>query len=395
MTTTKPSTVTDFEKEIRSIYRELHAHPELSNEEFATTRLLKEKLRNVDISILNLPLTTGLVAEIVGDPSGPVIALRCDIDALPITEETALPYQSTAVGKMHACGHDFHAAVILGAAYLLKKQQATLPGTVKIIFQPAEETAHGAEQIIKTGVLSNVQSIFGLHNKPDLPTGSIGTAVGPLTAAVDRFEIEIAGVGTHAAYPEKGIDPIVVAAHLITLLQTIVSRNISAFDQGLISVTHVKSGNTWNVIPTTAFLEGTVRTLHADIRKLIPQKMAQIITGTAESLGATGKLNWYPGPPATDNTAEWVDIALAVAREVGYEIRHVSPGLGGEDFAYYQENIPGAFINIGTGHSTPHHHPKFSIDEAALAPAAKYFAQLAQQALYHLTEKAATQRTIS
>jgi len=387
--------INHFDAELISIYRNLHQHPELSNEEFETTKIIKEKLSVVGIHVLDLPLHTGLVAEVIGDRSGPVIALRCDIDALPITEETDLSYQSEVIGKMHACGHDFHVAVILGAAYLLKKLEPALPGSVKLIFQPDEETAHGAEQILATGILSNVEAIFGLHNKSDLSVGCMGTSVGALTAAVDRFEIEICGVGTHAAYPEKGIDPIVVAAHLITVLQTITSRNISAFDQALVSVTHLKSGNTWNVIPTTAYLEGTVRTLNVNTRKLIPQKMEQIIKGIAQSFGARAELKWYPGPPATNNTAEWVNIALDVAKGVGYEVREISPGLGGEDFAYYQEKIPGAFINIGTGESYPHHHPQFAIDETALLLGAQYFAKLAQRALHSLRKDGKSKDDIS
>jgi len=375
-----------IETELISIYRNLHQHPELSNEEFETTKLVKEKLSAVDIKILDLPLNTGLVAEIIGDQQGPIIALRCDIDALPINEEADLAYQSEVGGKMHACGHDFHTAVIIGAAYLLKQLEHTLPGTVRFIFQPAEETAHGAEQILSTGILSNVQAIFGLHNKPNLPVGSIGTAAGALTAAVDRFEIEISGVGTHAAHPEKGIDPIIVSAYIVTALQTIVSRNINAFDQALVSITHLKSGNTWNVIPETAYLEGTVRTLNAETRNFIPQRLRQIIKGIAESFGATAELKWYPGPPATNNTTEWVNVAIEVAEEVGYEIEEVSLDLGGEDFAYYQEKIPGAFINVGTGYSYPHHHPKFAIDEAAILSGAQYFAKLAERALVYLSE---------
>lgn len=376
--------INNIETELISIFRNLHKHPELPNEEFATTKLIREKLHATEIHILDLPLNTGLVAEITGNPKGPIIALRCDIDALPIKEETNLAYKSEIAGKMHACGHDFHTTVVLGAACLLKKAESELPGTVRLIFQPAEETAHGAEQILATDVLSTVQAIFGLHNKPNLPVGTIATAVGPLTAAVDRFEIEISGVGTHAAHPEKGIDPIVVAGHIITALQTIVSRNISAFDQALVSITHVTSGNTWNVIPETAYLEGTVRTLNPETRKFIPQRLSSIVKGLAQSFGATAELKWHPGPPATSNTREWVTLVTKTAQELGYETKEFPPDLGGEDFAYYQEKIPGAFINVGTGPSHPHHHPKFTIDTAALLPAAQYFAEIAKRSLGYL-----------
>lgn len=373
--------INKLEKNLIEVRREFHQNPELANEEVKTTETLRKLLTEAKIRILDLPLNTGLVAEVTGDKKGPIIAIRGDIDALPIIEETNVAYKSKIYGKMHACGHDFHASVILGAAYLLKQQEETLAGTVKFIFQPAEEAGHGAETVLATGVLSDVEAIFGLHCTPDLPVGCMGTNVGALSAAVDRFEIEISGIGTHASSPEKGIDPIIVAANIITSLQTIVSRSVSAFDQVLISVTQLKSGNTWNVIPTTAYLEGTVRTLNANMREFIPVKMRQIIKGMGDSFGATAKLKWYPGPPATNNTKSWTDVALEVASEQKYQVKELLPSLAGEDFACYQEEVPGAFIKIGTGGPYSIHHPKFIIDEAALVPSANYFAQLAKRAL--------------
>jgi amidohydrolase len=381
--------ISKLKEELIEVRHEFHKHPELSNEEIKTTETLRKLLTTVGIRVLDLPLKTGLVAEVSGNKEGPIIAIRGDIDALPIIEETGLDYKSEFLGKMHACGHDFHTTTILGAAYLLKQKESTLPGTVRFIFQQAEEIGHGAEDILATGVLTDVKAIFGLHSAPDLKAGSFGTHAGPLTSAVDRFEIEITGVGTHASSPEKGIDPIIVAAHIITALQTIVSRNVSAFDQALVSVTHLKSGNTWNVIPTTAYLEGTVRTLRVETRELIPKRMLQIIKGIADSFGATAEFKWYSGPPATNNTKEWTDVALDVAKEQGYEIKELPPSLIGEDFAYYQEQMPGAFVNIGTGGEYSLHHPKFTVDDEALVPGANYFAELAQRALDVLIEKKA------
>ena len=377
--------INNLEGKLIEVRRDFHKHPELSNEEINTTKTLRKLLNEADIRILELPLKTGLVAEVKGFKEGPIIAIRGDIDALPIIEETDLDYKSEVFGKMHACGHDFHTTVILGAAYLLKQQEASLAGTVRFIFQPAEETGKGAEDILSTTALAGVEAIFGLHSAPDLEVGCFGTNVGSLTAAVDRFEIEIEGVGTHASSPEKGIDPIIVAAHIITALQTIVSRSASAFDQVLISVTQVKSGNTWNVIPTSAYLEGTVRTVNAKSREFIPKRMREIVKGMADSFGATAELKWYAGPPATDNTAEWTSVALEVARQQGYVIKKLPPTLIGEDFAYYQEKIPGAFVNIGTGVSYSLHHPKFKVDDAAILPGANYFAQLSKRVLEILT----------
>jgi len=380
-------TIKKLEEKLIEVRHNFHKHPELSNEEFNTTKTLRELLNEAQIRVLDLPLATGLVAEITGFKKGPIIAIRGDIDGLPIIEETDLDYKSEVFGKMHACGHDFHTTVILGAAYLLKEQESTLSGTVRFIFQPAEEIGKGATDVLETGALSNVDAIFGLHSAPDLEVGSFGTNVGSMTAAVDRFEIKIVGVGTHASSPEKGIDPIVVAAHIITALQTIVSRNVSAFDQALISVTHLESGNTWNVIPMTAYLEGTVRSVNAETRKFIPKKMQQIVKGMADSFGATAEFKWYSGPPATNNSREWTSVALEVAKEEGYVIKELPQTLIGEDFAYYQEQIPGAFVNIGTGLSYSLHHPKFTVDDDALLPGANYFAQLAKRVLVILTEK--------
>lgn len=220
-----------------SIRRNLHEHPELSYEEFETTKAIKNWLEEKNITIINSNLETGVIAEISGNHSGPLIAIRADIDALPIQEETNLPYASKIDGRMHACGHDFHTAAIIGAAYLLKEKEFSLSGTVRFIFQPAEESSNGACKVIEAGHLHGVQAIFGMHNKPDLPVGTIGIKDGPLMAGVDRFEIEIHGVGTHAAVPDAGVDPIVASSQIVMALQTIVSRNISSSHNAVVSVT--------------------------------------------------------------------------------------------------------------------------------------------------------------
>lgn len=370
-----------LEDELTAVRRHFHQYPELSYEETQTTAELKRRLLEAGIRILAVPLKTGVIAEVSGDPDGPVVAIRADIDALPIQEETGLSYRSIVQGKMHACGHDFHAAVILGAAYLLKQHARELPGTVRIIFQPAEETGHGAEDVMASGGLDGVRAIFGLHNTPDLAVGELGTRTGALTAAVDRFEITLSGQATHAAVPEKGRDPVAAAAHLITVLQTLVSRNTGPLDHVLLSVTQLTSGNTWNVIPEKAYLQGTVRTLNEEARKAVPKRIKLIIEGISRGLGVYAAFQWKPGPPATNNDEHWAALAAAVAGESGYRVKHLEPKLGGEDFAYYQQEIPGAFVNIGTGHSFNHHHPKFTVDEKALLPAARFFSLLAKKAL--------------
>lgn len=369
------------------VRRNLHREPELAYEEFKTTEKLRVWLTKANIHILDLPLQTGLIAEI-GQGNGPVVAIRCDIDALPIEEQTGLPFASGIPGKMHACGHDFHTATILGAALLLKARESELPGKIRVLFQPAEETGHGAESVLALGGLKGVDAIFGLHNSPDLPTGAFGTRTGALTAGVDRFEISIKGVGAHAATPEKGVDAIVTAAQIITSLQTIVSRQNSTTEPVVLSVTRMNGGFTWNVLPEKVELEGTVRTYNEEIRGQIPIQMTRIIEGIAAAAGAEAKLHWYPGPPATINHGEWADFTKEVASDAGYEVHDIPPQMGGEDFSFYLQQIPGAFVNIGSGPAYALHHPRFDVDEAAILPAAKYFALLAEQALVKLQNKA-------
>ena len=381
------SVIENLNDELIGTYRKLHENPELPNEEFETTKLIKKLLKKVDIEILDLPLETGLVAQVKGNPNGPVVAIRCDIDALPIQEETSLPYKSRINGKMHACGHDFHMAAILGAAYLVKRQQPSLIGTVKFIFQPGEESADGAKKILATGVLDDVDAIFGVHNVSDSEVGVMGIKTGAMTAAVDRFEIKIKGVGSHAAKPERGVDPIIIATNIVTALQTIVSRNIGATEKALLSVTHIEGGNTWNVIPESAYIEGTVRTLNEDIRELIERRMKEIVSGIALSFGGNAEVIWHAGSPATNNTEEWVEFSTKLGIRAGYNVKKISMGLEGEDFAYYQKEIPGAFIIVGTGLSYAHHHPQYKVDENAILNCAKYFARLAEGSLKELVDK--------
>lgn len=309
------------------VRRNLHREPELAYEEFRTTEKLREWLTTANIHILDLPLETGLIAEI-GQGDGPVVAIRCDIDALPIEEQTELPFASEIPGKMHACGHDFHTATILGAALLLKERESELPGRVRVLFQPAEETGHGAEGVLASGGLKDVAAIFGLHNSPDLPTGSFGTRSGALTAGVDRFEITVKGVGAHAATPEKGVDSIVTAAQIVTMLQTIVSRQNNTLEPVVLSVTRINGGFTWNVLPEKVELEGTVRTYNEEIRRQIPIQMTRIIEGIAAGAGAEAQLHWYPGPPATINHGDWADFTKEVALEAGYDVHDIPPQMG-------------------------------------------------------------------
>lgn len=373
----------DIFQKITDEFYWFHRHPELSYEEVETTKLLREDLAAVGIEVLDLPLKTGLVAK-VGTGEAPFIALRCDIDGLPIQEESGLAYASEHAGRMHACGHDFHISAVLGSAYLLKAKERELRGTVYLIFQPAEEAPGGARKVMETGVLKDVQAIFGLHTSPLYDVGMLGIRSGAVTASVDKFTVTFHGKGTHAAHPERGIDPIVMAASFVTAAQSIVSRNIDPAHPGLVSITHIESGNTWNVIPESSWLEGTVRCLTAEDRKLIKKRIYELAEGQAASFGGHAELTWYAGPPATDNTPDWTDFAIEVAKEAELDVVPAPVNLAGEDFAYYQEEIPGVFVLVGTGKSPANHNPKFHVDPAALGPAARYMARLAVEAFARL-----------
>ncbi|WP_305453191.1 M20 peptidase aminoacylase family protein [Bacillus mycoides] len=369
-----------------SIRRHLHENPELSYEEFETTKAIKNWLDEANITIIDSNLETGVIAEISGNKNGPVVALRADIDALPIQEETDLPYTSKIQGKMHACGHDFHTAAIIGAAYLLKEKESSLNGTVRLIFQPAEESSNGACKVIEAGHLRGVQAIFGMHNKPDLPVGTIGIKDGPLMAGVDRFEIEIHGVGTHAAVPDAGVDPIVASSQIVMALQTIVSRNISSSHNAVVSVTNIHSGNTWNVIPEKAILEGTVRTFQAETREKIPALMKRIIKGVSDALGVKTESRFYPGPPTVQNDKVLTDFSIHIAEKMNLNVISPTPSMAGEDFSFYQQEIPGSFVFIGTSGTHEWHHPAFTVDEKALPISAEYFALLAEEAIHQLLQ---------
>lgn len=371
---------------IEEKFKHLHAHPELSYQEVETTKLVKDILQQAGVQVLATGLKTGLIAR-VGSGEAPVTALRCDIDALPITEQTDLPYKSKFSGKMHACGHDFHTASVLGAALLLKEHEAELEGTVKLIFQPAEEAPGGALDVLNTGVLDDVEAIFGIHTSPLFPVGTVAVREGDVTASVDTFKITFTGKGTHGAHPDAGLDPIVTAAAFVSAVQTIVSRNSDPFASNLISVTHIEAGNTWNVIPETAFAEGTVRTLKATDRSMVRERVISMAEGIAAGFGQRVEVEWIPGPPATDNDKGWAEFAAGKARAAGLTVVPSPHSLGGEDFAYYQEKIKGVFIQIGTGLSASNHNPGFRVDPQALYPTAAYLHRLMQAANEKLRKK--------
>ncbi|GAB7195897.1 M20 peptidase aminoacylase family protein [Dickeya oryzae] len=349
---------------------------------------IRAVLEKEGIRILELPLKTGLVAEVGGLQEGPLVVVRSDIDALPIEEESGVEFSSKNAGVMHACGHDFHSSAALGAAILLKRIEPELKGTVRILFQAAEETGLGAPEVIAVGALDGASAIFGIHNDPTLPVGVIGGKDGALTAGVDRFEIKIAAKGCHAAKPHEGNDPIIILGQLISAVQTIISRTVPSDNNAVVSITQVHSGSTWNVIPDTAYVEGTVRTFSQAARDLIEQRFRQIVTGIASTFGAEIEFIWHAGPPSVVNTPHWVDFALQVADAEGFEARRVDASPIGEDFAFYQQKLPGTFMMVGSGGPYALHHPKFRVDDRALFPTAHYLYQLAKQSLEQLSQTA-------
>ncbi|OMF19752.1 hydrolase [Paenibacillus sp. FSL H8-0548] len=375
-----------IEQQLVAIRRQLHEHPELSHEEYETTEAIRGWLTEAGIRIKDYGLKTGVIAEVGGRNEGPIIAIRADIDALPIQEETGLSFASKIPGKMHACGHDFHTAAILGTAFLLKEQEQALQGTVRFLFQPAEEKAKGAKQLIASGALEGVSAVFGMHNKPDLPVGTIGIKEGPIMAAADGFVVEVAGRGSHAAVPEAGLDPIVTAAHMITALQSIVSRNVSALDSAVVSVTRLHAGTAWNIISDKAVFDGTLRTFDEHVRTTVRTRLEQVVNGVAAAFGTTAQVKWIEGPPPVVNDQKWADQATVTAEALGLTVVQPLPSPAGEDFSFYLKEAEGLFVFLGTAGPEEWHHPAFDLDEKALPIAASFFASLATDALRKLAD---------
>lgn len=348
----------------------LHMNPELSGEEIATAKFIKEKLKEHNIKIIETNLKNGVVAEIgQGDR---VVALRADIDALPIEEESGVVYHSKVKGKMHACGHDFHTISLIGAAILLKENEDELKGRVRLIFQPEEEINSGAVKMIEENVLEGVSCIIGFHNKPDIPVGFIGIKEGPLMAGVEQFEVEIRGVGTHAVAPHNGNDPIVTASQIITGLQSIVSRHISPLETAVVSVTKIEAGKTWNIIPDRVKLEGTIRTFSEKVREETKKLFEQIIKNYSAAVNQEAEIKWISDGSPVDNNEKMAEI---LKKEISKFAKVIAPEImmGGDDFARYQEKVPGLYAFIGTGCPYEWHHPSFLIDDKALPYAINYF----------------------
>ena len=378
--------VKEVEERIVTIRRDLHAHPELSGKEERTKYFLKGILEAEGIEVRDFEEHFGLIAQITTDPSKPYVALRADMDALPIQEQNDLPYASREEGVMHACGHDAHTAIVLGTALALNKIRSHLRGNVRFIFQPAEEILEGgSSQMIAAGCLEHVSAIFGLHAYPYLPTGQIGYKKGVMLASADTFEIEIFGRSSHAARPHEGVDAILVTAMAVNSLNHIVSRRIDPLHPAVISLGTIEGGRAPNIICDHVRLRGTVRTVNHDVRRRIPEMMEVSIRGICQSMHADYRFHYDFGIPEVLNDSAMVDLLVAEASAIiGKEncIDLLDPVMGGEDFGRYLEKVPGAFFRLGTCSEekescTAQHNSRFNVDDDALEIGMKILGTLA------------------
>ncbi len=357
------------------IRRHLHSHPELSGQEYKTAAYVAGVLSSCGLRVQELVGKTGVVAELPGSGDRRLLAIRADMDALPIIERLELPYVSTQPGIMHACGHDVHTTVGLGTAMVLAQLGVPLPGTVRFLFQPAEETAQGARWMIEDGVMEGVSAVLGLHAYPSVPARTIGIRYGALTAAADDLEITIIGESGHGARPHEAIDAIWIAAQVVTTLQQSISRTQNPLHPVVLTVGQISGGRAPNVIADTVKLSGTVRSLHPDTRHHLPQWIDNIIAGVCQPYGAKYEINFRRGVPSVLNDPVLTELAAQCAREaLGHEQIQLihEPSLGAEDFSLYLEHAPGTMFRLGVGFTDravnyPLHHPKFEVDETAIA----------------------------
>ena len=382
------SLIAAFHPELTAIRRDLHRHPELMYDVHRTAGVVAEKLKawGVDEVVTGIG-QTGVVGVIKGrnQGSGKVVAMRADMDALPIHEETNLEHRSTVPGKMHACGHDGHTTMLLGAAKYLAETR-DFDGTAVVIFQPAEEGGAGAKAMIEDGLMTRfgIQEVYGMHNKPGLAIGQFDVRKGPTMAAADRIHIKIEGKGGHAAAPHRVNDPIVAACQLVTALQTISSRNADPLDSIVVSVTAINAGEAFNVIPQTVELKGSVRTLTPKMRELAEKRIKEVTAGIMTAFGMSFVCDYLHGYPVTFNHAEQADFVVGTIEAAfgeGKVDTTVPPTMGSEDFSYMLEERPGAFINIGNGESAGLHHPAYEFNDEVIPVGVTYWANLIETAM--------------
>ena len=380
--------VADLHDEITAWRHDIHAHPELLYDVHRTAASVAEKLKSFGCDEVVTGIgRTGVVGVIRGNKGagGRVIGLRADMDALPIEEANDVPYKSTVPGKMHACGHDGHTAMLLGAARYLTETR-NFAGTAVVIFQPAEEGGAGGKAMVQDGMMDRfrIEEVYGMHNYPGLPVGEFAIRPGPLMAAADRINIEIEGRGGHAARPHFSIDTVLVGAQIINQIQSIVARNVDPLHAAVISICVFQAGTTDNVIPQTALLRGTARSLTPQVRDLLEQRLHEVVEGTAQLYGATAKLTYKRDYPVTRNHERQAAFAAGVAAQVVGNERvddDLAPVMGAEDFSFMLEARPGAFIFVGNGDSAGLHHPAYDFNDEVIPIGTSYWVKLVETAL--------------
>ena len=374
-----------FADDMKTWRQHIHAHPELGFDCFETAGFVKERLSACGVDEIHDQIaTTGIVAIIQGSTEGPTFGLRADMDALPLSEETGADWASTRPGTMHACGHDGHTTMLLGAARYLAETR-NFAGRVALIFQPAEEGGGGGQVMVEAGIMERfgIDQVYGIHNVPETEEGSFYTAPGALLAGADAFTVDISGRGGHGAYPQETADPVVAAVAIVNGFQTIVSRNHHPMDELIVSVTQIHAGTADNIIPGHAMLNGTVRTFDAKVQDMVMRRMAAIVAGTAAAYDVTAELDYEKGYPATVNHADQTAFAVEVAREIaGADRVQDASGreMGAEDFAYMLNARPGAYVFLGAGPGAALHNPSFDFNDAISPVGASYFARLVERA---------------
>ncbi|MDB5592725.1 M20 aminoacylase family protein [Enterovirga sp.] len=376
--------IADLADEVTAWRRDFHTHPELMFDVHRTARIVAEKLRSFGCDEVVTGIgRTGVVGVIRGarGPGGRVVGLRADMDALPITEATGAAYASATPGLMHACGHDGHTAMLLGAAKYLAETR-NFDGTAVVIFQPAEEGGGGGKEMVADGLMDRfgIQEVYGMHNWPGTPVGDFAIRPGPMMAAADRFTVTVEGKGGHAAQPNRCVDTLLVACQIVVALQSVVSRNTDPHDPAVLSVCSFRAGETFNVIPQTATLLGTVRTLQPHTQDLMEERIKAVATATAAAYGASATVAYRRGYPVTFNHPEQTAFMAEIDRSVGRTVRtDIPPEMGAEDFSYMLLERPGAYIFMGNGDSASCHHPAYDFDDSAIPFGASLWARIVEQ----------------
>ncbi len=377
--------IASYAEEMKGWRRHLHMYPELALDCHATAAFIVERLREMGVDEIHEGIArTGIVALIRGQAAGPVIGLRADMDALPIEEMTGAEYASTVKGRMHACGHDGHVTMLLGAAKYLAETR-NFAGTVALIFQPAEEDGGGGQGMVQEGIMDRFQiaQVYAIHNAPNVPFGYFQTTPGPYMAACDTAFVHVTGTGGHAATPHDTVDPVVAVVGMVSAVQTIIPRNVYALEEAVISVTQIHAGTASNIVPENAMFCATIRSFKPDVRALLKKRIHEIVEGHALAYGVTARVDYDWGYPPTINHEDQTEIAAEAARDVvGPEAVDANSNreMGSEDFSYMLEARPGAYLFLGTGPGAGLHHPAFDFNDEAAPVGASFFARLVERA---------------